>query len=246
MAEINRGLLRLYPESDIMIKRLFLLLLMFHSVMWIERAFGQRIKAEVIAGMNLSQVDGDLAYGFYKAGINAGLGAIVPIGKNFSFSLETLYNQKGAYQGPFYADTNSLGNLLTGMYKLNIDYLEVPVMVQYTDKDIIGAGLGVSYGRMVRVKEYEHDTLNRFTTLNSGVYNHDDFNVIFDVRFRIHKKLPRLKFNARYAYSIAKIRTRDFYTKSGVYDVTREQYNNLISLRLIYVLNEKAPLSTKK
>lgn len=243
------GLLRLYYQIEIVIKRLLLLCALFLLILTDMKVIGQRIKAEVIAGMNLSQVDGDLAYGFHKAGLNAGLGAIVPFGKNFSISLETIYNQKGAYQGPFYTETDTTAGgvrTLNGMYRLCMDYLEVPFLIQYTDKEIIGAGLGISYGRMVRVKEYEHDTLNLITTLNSGVYNHDDFNILFDVRFRIHKKLPRLKFNARYAYSIAKIRTRDFYTKSGVYDVTREQYNNLISVRLIYVLNEKAPLSKKQ
>jgi hypothetical protein len=215
---------------------------------------GQRIKGEIIAGMNLSQVDGDEIYGFNKPGLNMGLGAIVPLGKNFSFSIETLFNQKGAYQGKQYKDqvidtaTGAVIAEYNGMYKLKLDYLEVPFLFQYTDKDIITAGLGFSYGRLVKIKEYEHDTLNLKTTLNSGVYDKNDYNILFDIQLRIHKKIPRWKLNVRYAYSVSEIRTRDFYTvpPPGELYSTRKQYNNLLSLRVIYVFNERPPLADPK
>ena len=109
-------------------------------------------------------------------------------------------------------------------------------MVHYTDKDIITAGVGFSYGRLVNVKEWEHGRLIETTTLNTGPYDRTDFNILADIRFRIYK---RFKFNIRYAYSLAKIRTRDFYDIFGDYVNTRKQYNNLITFRLIYVFNEK-------
>jgi hypothetical protein len=213
--------------------------------------FGQRIKGALIAGMNISQVDGDEIYGFNKVGLNMGAAAILPIGKNLSFTVETLFSQKGSYQKKQYEQTitDSSGNVtanLTGQYKLKLDYLEVPFLFHYTDKDIISAGVGFSYGRLVNVKEYEHDTLNQFTTLNSGVYDRNDYSVLVDLYFRIHKKIPRFKMNVRYSYSISKIRTRDFYLTNGEYDTTRDQYNNVISLRLIYVFNEKAKLADPK
>jgi hypothetical protein len=235
-----------------MLKKSFILFILL--VLMEVNVNAQRIKAEIIAGMNLSQVDGDEIYGFHKAGLNAGLGAMVPLGKNFSFSIETLYSQKGAYQGKKYEDqlidtaTGAVIAEYNGMYKLKLDYLEVPFLFQYTDKDIITAGLGFSFGRLVNVKEYEHDTLNQFTTLNSGVYDRSDYNVLVDIQARIHKKIPRWKFNVRYAYSISKIRTRDFYTvpPPGKLYSTRDQYNNLLSFRLIYVFNERPPLADQK
>jgi hypothetical protein len=217
-------------------------------------ALGQRIKGEVIAGMNLSQVDGDEVYGFHKVGMNMGLGAMVPLGKNFSFSIETLFNQKGSYQGKQYEDklidtaTGQVLAIYNGAYKLKLDYLEVPFLIQYTDKDIITAGIGFSYGRLVNIKEYEHDTLNLNTTLNSGIYDKNDYNVLVDIQMRIHKKIPRWKFNVRYAYSVSKIRTRDYYTvpPPGQLYSTRDQYNNLFSIRLIYAFNEQPPLVGQK
>jgi len=218
-------------------------LLFIISIFFTHSGFGQRIQGAVIAGFNLSQVDGDEIFGFKKIGVNAGVGATLPIGKNFSFSIETLYNQKGSNQGKQYSDTDSLGNELNGAYKLRLDYLEIPVLFQYNDRDIITAGVGFSYGRLVRVEEYEHTRKVETTTLNGGPYSRSDYNVIADVRFRVLKKFPRFKLNLRYAYSMVKIRTRDFYDTRGQYDTTRDQFNNLISFRLIYMFNEKPPVA---
>ena len=227
-------------------KRLGILLLVL--VLISATGYGQRIKGAVIAGMNLSQVDGDEVYGFNKVGLNAGAAAILPLGKNFSFTLETVFSQKGSYQSKQYEQTitDSLGNVianLNGQYKLKLDYLEVPFLFHYTDKDIISAGVGFSYGRLVNVKEYEHDTLNLNTSVNTGPYDRNDYSVLVDLQFRLHKKIPRFKFNIRYSYSMSKIRTRDFYDTFGEYTETRHQYNNVISFRLIYVFNERARLA---
>jgi hypothetical protein len=237
-----------------MSKNAIILFLFLTLMLTFTKVFGQRIKGEIITGMNFSQVDGDEIYGYHKVGLNMGLGAMVPLGKNFSFTIETLFNQKGSYQGKQYEDQvidTATGNVIAeynGMYKLKLDYLEVPFLVQYTDKNIITAGLGFSYGRLVNIKEYEHDTLNLNTTLNSGVYDKNDYNILVDLQMRIHKKIPRWKLNIRYAYSVSKIRTRDFYTvpPPGQLYITRDQYNNLFSIRLIYVFNEKPPLAGQK
>ncbi len=197
----------------------------------------QIIKGEAILGMNLSQVDGDEVYGFRKVGANVGAGVLIPFDRKgrWDISLEALFSQRGAYQGPQYEDVDSLGNIKTGEYKLNLAYAEVPVLVMYTDKDFISAGAGFSWGRLVGVKEWEHGEVVETTTLNSGTYSQNDFCVIADVRIRIWEGL---KFNLRYQYSMAKIRTRTFDDLAGN-TWTRDQYNNLISFRLIYVFNEK-------
>lgn len=234
-----------------MVKKFFILFLFSTVVFMDAKIYGQRIKGEIIAGMNLSQVDGDEIYGFDKVGLNMGLGAIVPLGKHFAFSIETLFNQKGSYQGKQEEDVikDSLGNIIaiwTKEYKLKLDYLEVPLMFHFVDKDILSVGTGISYGRLVNVKEWEQGKFVESTTLNSGPYIRNDYNVLFDLNFRIHKKISRFKFNIRYAYSMSKIRTRDFYDIYGEYIDTRDQYNNLFSIRLIYVFNEQAPVAGQK
>ena len=197
----------------------------------------QIIKGEAIVGMNLSQVDGDEVYGFKKIGANIGAGVLIPFDRKgrWDVSLEVLFAQKGSNQGPQYDDVDSLGNKLTGEYKLNLNYAEVPVLVMYTDKDFISAGAGFSWGRLVGVKEWEHGQQVESTTSNSGTYARNDFSILADVRIRVWQGL---KFNLRYEYSLLKIRTRQFEDLAGE-TWTRDQFNNVISFRLIYVFNEK-------
>jgi hypothetical protein len=49
-----------------------------------------------------------------------------------------------------------------------------------------------------------------------------------------------LKLNVQYSYSLAKIRTRYYNPNPGSVDPwSRNQYNNVITVRLLYFLNEK-------
>ncbi len=106
----------------------------------------QRILGGISVGMNLTQVDGDEYYGFHKVGLNVGPMVIVPFGKNkkWSVSMELLYSQKGSHHG---------GNTDTTTYNFKLDYLEIPVLLHFTDKKIISGGIGFSYGQLVNQKE---------------------------------------------------------------------------------------------
>jgi len=219
-----------------MFKKLIFAFFLTLAISSVKELTAQIIKGEAIFGMNLSQVDGDEVYGFKKVGLNFGAGVLIPFDKKgrWDVSIEALFNQKGANQGIQYYDTVD-GQPQTGEYNLNLNYVEVPVLVMYTDKDFISAGAGFSWGRLVSVKEWEHGNLVESTTATSGTYAVNDFGILADFRIRIWEGL---KFNLRYQYSLIKIRTREFDNRAG--DTwTRDQYNNVISLRLIYVFNEK-------
>ncbi len=211
-------------------KIIFLFLLFLFSFSMLE-VNAQIIKGEAILGMNLSQVDGDEVYGFKKVGLNIGAGVLIPFAKNWDVSFEALYTQKGAKQKAQYND--SINN---GAYRINLNYVEVPVLIMYTDKEFISAGAGFAWGRLVGVKEWKHGRLEEGTTLNSGVYNKNDFSVLLEARIRIYKQL---KFNLRYQYSMVKISTREFKNQQTGDTWTRDQYNNVLSFRLIWVFNEQ-------
>ena len=204
-----------------------------------EKSYSQVIKATVIAGGNLTQVDGDECYGYKKIGLNVGAGVMIPFGKNWDVSMEALYNQKGAYQRKKYTD---IGDGKNGAYEIKLDYVEIPVLVHYTDKGLVSIGAGFAYGRLINAKEYEHGKKTA-TTATNDVYKIDDYSVVADLRFKIYKQL---KLNLRYQYSMAKIRTRDFYTVDDEYMRTRDQYNNVVSLRLVYVFFEERSDAIRK
>lgn len=194
----------------------------------------QIIKGQAILGFNLTQVEGDEVHGFKKPGIQIGAGALIPFGRKWDVGLEVLFNQKGAREGQQYIDTIQ-GEVLTGEYKLRLNYVEVPVLVHFTDKDFITIGAGFSWGRLVGVKEWEHGKLVESTTVENGPYSKNDFNYIIDLRIKI--KGP-LKFGIRYQNSMVPIRTREFEDMAGN-KWTRDQYNKVLTFKLVYIFGEE-------
>ena len=219
-----------------------LLSVFFIALFAANKAHSQRIQGAVCAGMNLSQVDGDEIYGFYKAGFNVGPSAIIPFGKNkkFSVNLELLYSQKGSYQAVGPSDPTGAPQ---PYYRLQLNYVEIPAFVKFTDKHFISGGLGFSYGQLVGVKEIEHDSVT--PTSLQGPYSLADFQMLADVQVRVWQ---RLWFNLRYSYTLIPIRNRHYSRPipNGTEEWDRNQYNNVIAFRLIYVFNQELPSKVKK
>jgi len=206
-----------------------------HGFGWIALMFllslsthAQIIKGELMAGLNITQVDGDMVSGYKKAGFNLGAGAMIPFKNNFDFSIETNFSQKGANQKAEY-----LSDSLNGAYKLYLNYLEVPVLVHYTDKELLTIGTGFSWGRLVGAREFEHGRQTATTALN-GVYSMNDFSILLDLRLKVYRAL---KFNFRYSYSLSRIRTREFTDLMGNVTI-RNQFNNVLTFRMLYMINE--------
>jgi hypothetical protein len=230
-------------------KYLLLLLLLFALS---PTMTAQRFKGAVMGGMNISQVDGDEVYGYHRVGGHIGLAAILPL-KKWDITLETVFNQKGAFEKAQYEDwvynydSNSViidSALYTGAYDLRLNYVEIPLMVHYTDKDRYTVGVGFSYGRLVNFSEIEHGG-NIPPYSDTVQFNKNDYNILADLQIRVWK---RLKFNVRFSYSMAPIRERTYQDIISHLKEpwTRKQYNNMITFRLVYVFNEKVPEKIEK
>ena len=216
---------------------LFILFATFSNV-----AKAQIFLGEAFVGYNICQVDGDQIMGFFKPGINVGVGVIAPVWsiRNFSLelSMEVLYNQKGAKQGRKFFDhaiDPVTGIEITGEYNVNMSYGEVPFMIYFTDKRLASAGVGVSYARLMGLTEYEHG-VRTGVTATSGEYDQNEFNILADVKLRVYK---RWKLGFRYSYSLNPIRKREYFNLAGESLGIFKQYNNLFTFRLTYVFNEK-------
>ena len=194
-------------------------------------SFGQAFQGAIAIGTNLTQVDGDEMYGFKKFGLNASAIAIMPFKKKWAISIEASYSQKGSYE--HYPREQDPTKELP-YYNLRLSYAEVPLLIHFTDKEFFTVGLGLSWARLVSIKEVEWG-ITTDVSLYSGEYARNDINGIFDIRFPVYKKL---NVNFRYAYSFAKIRTREFSNYAGE-TWERKQYNNILSLRLYYIFNER-------
>lgn len=234
-------------------------------------------------GGNACQVDGDECYGFKKLGVHAGAGALVPLTSWMDVGLEVLFNQKGAYK----RDSITYNSTFPHAYNLKLNYVEVPLMLYFTDKDVVSLGVGVSFGRVVGINElvdkkpsdYEGvtiglgdghlhwkengenlpdisqvDDINDLASIvhsagfpdtirissvvaNSNTYRRNDFNICADLRFRLWEGIHA---ELRYQYSLRPIRTRMYYEDVNhvLANQIRLQYNNSITLRVVYIFNE--------
>ena len=80
---------------------------------------------------------------------------------------------------------------------------------------------------------------------NSISYKARDFNICADLRFRLWEGIHA---ELRYQYSLRPIRTRMFYEDANwiLANQIRLQYNNTITLRLVYIFNERRSKSNKE
>ena len=80
---------------------------------------------------------------------------------------------------------------------------------------------------------------------NSGTYRAHDFNICADLRFRIWEGIHA---ELRYQYSLLPIRTRMFYEDANLIlaNQIRLQYNNTITLRVVYIFNEHRSKANKE
>jgi len=84
----------------------------------------QRFKATALAGINLSQIDGDNLYGFNKMGVTAGGRLSYANSNSLDLAIEMLYSQRGSAVKLF---KNNPGD------KISLNYLELPLIVSLRD-----------------------------------------------------------------------------------------------------------------
>ena len=87
------------------------------------------------------------------------------------------------------------------------------------------------------VKAYPDATYISEKVANSNTYRPNDFNICADLRFRIWEGIHA---ELRYQYSLRPIRYRMFYEDANliIANQIRTQYNNSITLRVVYLFNE--------
>ncbi len=97
----------------------------------------------VAAGMNVTQIAGDLMAGYRKVGLNGGVGAYIMYTPRFSNSLELSYAMKGSQES--FKKNDPLN-----FRKFSFDYVEIPVLFNYHEADIMIFHAGFTFGRLIR------------------------------------------------------------------------------------------------
>jgi hypothetical protein len=179
----------------------------------------------LMAGVSPSQVHGDAYSGFHKLGGMGGLGVETVFSEKSSMSLSFLFIQKGAQK-----NQNLSKNDLTAYY-LNLNYLEVPILVTYTQqKFIFDAGISAAY----LVNYYEADQNMVYT----GVFPFQklDYSVKVGLGYNIN---PKWFVNFRSSNSFITIRPNRikqaiYYNNIIARTFNKGYYNNILEFTLGY------------
>lgn len=151
-----------------------------HSIAFSQEA---RFGAAFVAGLNMSQIQGDNLAGYHKAGLTAGIRGITYLNDLWNLNIELLYTQKGSRNGLF--EDNFVPR--QGM---DFDYIEVPVTIEIKDWVVeedggsyakVSAHAGFSYGRLIRSGLIEYDDI-----LLDAIED-NDLSFLLGLRFRWSK-----------------------------------------------------------
>ena len=175
-----------------------------------------------MAGGVTSQVDGDTYDGYHKFGYLGGAYVGLVISPHASFQMELEYIQKGSRRG----DTSTNGGN-GNTYLLRLHYIEVPFLFQYTFKKRFyfeaGPAADVSIGSVELINGLEpSSTVPLRPVCFTGIFG-------FGAYVTNH-----LRINVRSNYSLNSLRSKNNY--SGYRRIVLEtgQYNNVLSLSLLW------------
>ena len=182
------------------------------------------------AGVSPSQVHGDSYSGFHKLGGMGGIGLETVFSPKASMSLSFMFIQKGARKNP-----NPTKGDLTAYY-LNLNYIEVPLLVTYTQQKFI-FDIGVSAAYLINY--YEADQNMVFTGLFP--FQKFDYSVKLGLGYNINSK-----WFVNFRTSNSFITTRPNRIKQAVYynniiarTFNKGYYNNILEFTLGYRIKPK-------
>lgn len=186
--------------------------------------------AGLTAGTNFAQVDGDNFAGYHKPGWNAGVVVYANLIEHLAGSLELSYAQKGsrAAQSQLPKMANDQSTVLTD-YRIRLNYLEVPVMLNYFDKRRSHFGAGIAYAQLASSKESYRDTFGNLYEQDAKLYPFRKMDLSFMLNGNAHL-WKGFFFNLRFQYSLLSVR-------NAHNDLTgrAEQFNNVWTTRLMYI-----------
>ena len=182
------------PKYFLKMKKSIFFTLLLVSVLSVQ---AQRFTGGFMAGVVGSQVDGDTYSGYDKAGALLGGYINIKFHDYYAFQMELEYSMKGSRHiaNPDKGDYNT--------YKLNVNYISVPVLFQYNFyKSFIGEA-GLESSILLSHKEISNDV-----TLDGPEYPGfatQNLSIIFGVSYKIN---DIWKVNIRTDNSLFSIRTK--------------------------------------
>lgn len=181
----------------------------------------------LVAGGTFSQVDGDNFAGYTKIGATLGGKVYAQLKNKLAASIEILYTQKGSKSNKTQLSNNRAYRI--NQYDINLNYAEVPIMLNYFDRRKSHFGAGISYSQLISYKESVVTTPAFPDSIDLDDYPFRKFDLNFVLSGSLHL-YKGIFLTYRFQYSVIPVRT-DIYQEFG----RAEQYNNMHVLRLMYI-----------
>lgn len=209
-------------------KKLFLGMAVAASSLAFAQQFG------VKGGMNVSSIskDGTLSDSKSKIGFNGGFFYNAPISSQFSIQPEVLYNNLGSKVTALEVDIPGSNNNITRERALNLDYISVPVMVQYNATPEFYLEAGPEFSFLIDSRSKIKNTVGDDTNSNVNDIDNDNFNS-FNFGLGIgagYWITPQFGINARYVAGLSKVGNEDTAYGRGFGDAK----NNNLQVGLAY------------
>lgn len=181
-------------------------------------AVSQNIKGGILAGVNGTQVAGDVCSGYDKAGVTGGVFANFKFGENSMFQMELAYTQKGSRMNP--TEKNAYTS-----YLLRLNYVDVPFLYKYLYNEKLSFEGGLSYGYLI---DY-YEEANGFTNVGGeNQFHRHAANIIIGLNYSLNE---HFRANFRSVNSLIPLRDH----ASGVKRLGNAgQYNDVLTLSLQY------------
>ena len=179
--------------------------------------FAQTFGGGFLAGLSMSQLDGDAWGGFNKAGLAGGIYTYTTISNRVDVQLELRYVQKGSHSE----------SKILNFYSSKLNYIELPLFLRYKVYSKFSADIGLAFGYLQKSLE---DKDGGGDLPADPSFKEMEFSGLIGVNYNV---LDWLLFNARFNYSILPVREhpggQSFYLNQG-------QYNSVITICLYFQL----------
>lgn len=186
----------------------------------------------VTLGGNFSTVDGDTYGGYKKAGFVGGATVYIRLLPKLLINMELLYTQKGS-RGVELVASNYVGEFFE-QYWLDLNYVEVPLILSYNFKPRWHIGVGGAYAQLIGNPREEIFSDQPYVIDPVATeFNKSDINFVLAGMYQVS---DGWFIGGRWQRSVASIRD---ISNIPFWMGTPVQFNDLFSLRLIYLIRQK-------
>lgn len=187
--------------------------------------FAQRFDGGLLAGLNASQVEGDIYRGYHKPGFVGGFYVETDIAPAVFMAMEIKYSQKGSRKKVTEKDPDK--------YIMRLGYVDIPVYAAFRTNDKGAVVAGLSTGFLINSKEF--DNYGEFPKEDQNAFNTIDLQPFLGFQFDF---LDNLKADLRIAFSVLPIRGRQGEDGTNYY-WQNNQFNNVITLAAYYQIGRR-------